>query len=220
MTKLSVDRPIGILGGTFDPIHLGHLRMAIELQQSLSLDHVRIIPCYQPVHRKNPEAPAHQRLKMIEIAVQTEPALRVDACEIERKGPSYTIHTLQFLREKFPHQPLSIIMGIDALLSFTSWYQWESILKLSHLIIAYRPNYQLPQTGIVSELLNTHSVTDRHRLREIEGGNILLHPVTSIDISSTDIRKQISQGRNIRYLVPDSVYDFVKKNAIYSILSG
>jgi nicotinate-nucleotide adenylyltransferase len=148
-----LSQAIGILGGTFDPIHFGHLRTALELCDALNLAQVRLIPCYQPVHRKLPAASPQQRLAMVKEAIAGEPALQVDTCEIDRQGPSYTIDTLQILSKNFPNTPLCMIMGIDALLSFSSWHRWEEILTLSHLIVAHRPQYQLPHTGIIANLL-------------------------------------------------------------------
>jgi nicotinate-nucleotide adenylyltransferase len=208
---------IGILGGTFDPIHFGHLRMALELYQALDLAEVRIIPCYQPVHRKLPVATPEQRLAMVRTAIESEPALCVDACEIERKGPSYTIDTLKTLRATRPKTPLCVIMGIDALLGFPSWHRWEEILTMAHLIVAHRPQYQLPTTGIVAELLKdrlTHKAADIHATL---AGHILLHPVTALEISSTDIRKQFAMAGNPRYLLPHSVYNYIKQHGTYSV---
>jgi nicotinate-nucleotide adenylyltransferase len=210
-------RPIGILGGTFDPVHFGHLRTALELYQALDLDHVRLIPGFQPVHRKQPVASPEQRLDMVKQAIGVESALRVDDCEMARKGPSYTIDTLQQLHADLPQTPLCLIMGIDALLNFPSWNKWEEILELSHLVVAHRPHYQLPKTGVVADLLKkrmTDSPTDLHK---IPAGKILLHPVTALEISSTDIRKQFAMGRNPRFLLPDSVYNYIKEHGTYSI---
>src|SRR5579863_7641527 len=119
-----LNQPIGILGGTFDPIHFGHLRTALELYQALDLAEVRLIPCYQPVHRKLPVATPEQRFAMVKLAIEPEKALRVDDGEIIRKGPSYTIDTLKIIHEKLPLTPICLIMGIDALLSFASWHRW------------------------------------------------------------------------------------------------
>jgi nicotinate-nucleotide adenylyltransferase len=193
-------KPIGILGGTFDPIHFGHLRTAIELHQTLDLAQVRLIPCFQPVHRKMPIASPEQRLAMVKHAIEFEPALCVDHCEIQRKGPSYTIDTLIELHQKLPDTPFCLIMGIDALLNFPSWNRWENILELAHLVIAHRPNYQLPHTGIVADLLKQR-----------------LQPVTALEISATDIRKQIAMGANPRFLLPNNVLKYIKQHGTYSI---
>jgi nicotinate-nucleotide adenylyltransferase len=207
---------IGILGGTFDPIHFGHLRTALELQQALDLTEVRLIPCYQPVHRKLPVASPEQRLDMVRRAIEGQPTLQVDACEIQRKGPSYTIDTLNVLKSKYPQATLCLIMGIDALLNLPSWHRWEEILQLAHLVVAHRPQYQLPKTGIVAELLKK-CLKHATALNQASQGNIILHPVTALEISATDIRKQIAKGRNPRYLLPDSVYEYIQEQGVYSI---
>lgn len=208
---------IGILGGTFDPIHFGHLRTALELYQAHELAEVRLIPCYQPVHRKLPVASPEDRLAMVRTAIADESALKVDDCEIVRKGPSYTIDTLETLRQSLPKTPLCLIMGIDALLGFPSWHRWEDILKLAHLLIAHRPQYHLPKTGIVADLLKKRLKTHSSALHECLAGTIVLHPVTPLEISATDIRKQISSGRSPRYLLPDAVYEYIKQHGVYSI---
>ncbi len=213
----NLQQPTGILGGTFDPIHFGHLRTALELRQTLDLAEVLIIPCYQPMHRKAPVATPEQRLAMVQQAIANEPSLRIDSCEIQRKGPSYTIDTLEILRKKLPHTPLCVIIGIDALLNFPSWHRYEDILKLAHLVVAHRPFYHLPQTGIIAELIKNRLVNSPLALHETLAGHILMHPVTSLEISATDIRKQIAMGRNPRYLLPDSVYEYIQQHGVYSI---
>jgi len=211
------NQAIGILGGTFDPIHFGHLRSALELKQALDLAQVRLIPCYQPVHRKNPIASPKQRLAMVEKAIENEPALTVDDCEIQRKGPSYMIDTLEHLKDKFPQTPLCLIMGIDALLNFPSWNRWQDILNIAHLVVAHRPQYHLPHTGIVSEIIKQRLKYNPDAFYEAPAGFILLHPVTPLEISATDIRKQIAIGRSPHYLLPDSVYKYIMEHGVYSI---
>jgi len=212
-----LQQAIGILGGTFDPIHFGHLRTALELYQAHELAEVRLVPCYQPVHRKLPVASPEHRLAMVRTAIQDESALKVDDCEIQRKKPSYTIDTLEELHQKIPDTPLCLIMGIDALLGFPSWHRWEDILKLAHLLIAHRPQYHLPQTGIVADLLKQRLKHHSSALHECMAGNIILHPVTPLEISATDIRKQIASGGNPRYLLPDAVYQYIKQHGVYSL---
>lgn len=213
----NLQQAIGVLGGTFDPIHFGHLRTAVEIHQALDLAEVRLIPCYQPVHRKFPAASPEQRFEMVECAIKSEPKLRVDDCEIKRKGPSFAIDTLHELHSKFPNTPICIIMGIDAFLNFPSWNRWEEILQLSHLVVAHRPQYQLPKEGIIAELLKKRFKQNPISVHESLAGNIILHPVTALDISATDIRKQIASGRNPRYLLPDSVLDYIQQHGTYSL---
>jgi nicotinate-nucleotide adenylyltransferase len=211
------EKPIGLLGGTFDPIHFGHLRTALELYQALDLAEVRLIPCFQPVHRKLPIATPIQRLAMVQSAIMNEPALTVDDCEIRRQGPSYMIDTLINLRARKPQTPLCLIMGIDALLGFPSWHRYQDILSLAHLIIAHRPHYHVPQTGTIANLLKKHLIQNHHALHTALSGHIILHPVTPLEISATDIRKQITMGQNPRFLLPDPVYQYIKEHGVYSI---
>lgn len=211
-----LQQAIGILGGTFDPIHFGHLRTALELYQALELAEVRLIPCYQPVHRKSPVASPEHRLAMVRSAIAEEPALTVDSCEIERKGPSYMIDTLQILQKNLPNTPLCLIMGIDALLGFPSWHRWEEILKLAHLVVAHRPQYHLPQAGIVADLIKER-LNNPSAIHASLSGSIILHPVTPLEISATDIRKQIAMRRSPRFLLPDSVYRYIEQHGVYSL---
>jgi len=210
-------RAVGILGGTFDPIHFGHLRLALELYQACDLEQIRIIPCYQPVHRKLPIASPEDRLAMSKRAVASEPALKIDDMEIKRKGPSYTIDTLLELRKKAPQIPFCILLGIDSFLGFTSWHRWQEILENAHLIVAHRPNYHLPHTGIVAKLIRERLTEDLTQIHQKIHGYIVLHPITALEISATDIRQQIAMGKNSRYLLPDNVYEYIKKRGTYSV---
>ncbi len=210
-------KAIGVLGGTFDPIHNGHLRMALEFYESLDLTKVHIIPCHRPVHRKMPTASPEQRMAMVACAIANEPALYADPREIRRQSPSYMIDTLLDLHEEFPNTPLCLMLGIDAFLGFTSWHRWQDILQEAHLIVAHRPQYALPESGMIANLLNTHLQREVSFIHENMAGGIIFRPITSLDISATDIRKQIALGRNPRYLLPDSVYDYIKQHGIYSI---
>lgn len=210
-------KAIGFLGGTFDPIHLGHLRMALELYEALNLAKVHIIPCHQPVHRKLPSALPEQRLAMVQVATANEPALVADDREIRRKSPSYTIDTLLEMHTEMPDIPICLLLGIDAFLGFASWHRWMEILNQAHIIVAYRPQYHLPSTGIIAEMIKERLVKETSYLHENFAGGILLHPITALEISATDIRKQIAMGRNPRYLLPDSVYEYIKQFGIYSI---
>lgn len=212
-----LQKPIGIFGGTFDPIHFGHLRTALELYQALDLQEVRLIPCYQPVHRKMPAASPEHRLAMVRQAIEAEHALSVDDIEIKRKGPSYTIDTLTVLRKNLPDTPFCLIMGIDALLSFSSWHRWQEILELANLVVAHRPQYQLPHTGIVADLFKNRLHKTPTALHENLSGVILLQPVTALEISATDIRKQFAMGQNPRYLLPNNVYKYIQEHGVYNI---
>jgi nicotinate-nucleotide adenylyltransferase len=210
-------KAIGILGGTFDPIHHGHLRMALELYESLDLARVHIIPCHQPVHRKQPTATPAQRMAMVNCAIANEPGLLADDREIRRQGPSYMIDTLLDMKKDLPDSPLCLLIGIDAFLGFPSWNRFDEILQLSHLVVAHRPQYQIPTTGVVADLLKARIQHEISYIHDNMAGGILLRPITALEISASDIRKQIALGRNPRYLLPDGVYDYIKQHGTYSI---
>ncbi len=208
-------KPIALLGGTFDPIHLGHLYIALKIQQTYDLAEVRFIPSAHPVHRDSPRASPEQRLTMLTYAIENEPTLKVDDCEIQRKGPSYTIDTLEILRQKFPSTPLCLILGLDAWSGFSTWHRYEDILHLCHIIIAMRPPYLLPQTGKLAELLKQFQTQDVSALHASLGGKILFHSTTSLDISATTIREMIAKGQNPQALLPPSVYNYIVKQHLY-----
>jgi nicotinate-nucleotide adenylyltransferase len=195
---------IGILGGTFDPIHIGHLRMALEIHEAFQLDFVHLIPCYQPVHRPSPIASAEKRFEMIKYAVKDEPALIADEREIKRANPSYTIDTLYEIQNEMPQAQLYLLLGRDAFLDFPNWHRFRDILNTAHLIIAHRPNFHIPTEGITAELL-----------KENLGKKIWLQPITGLEISSSHLRSQIHQKKNIKYLLPDNVYQYIKQHEIY-----
>jgi len=218
MTKTSqTQQAIGILGGTFDPVHLGHLRLALELHDSLNLERVHIIPCFRPVHRKFPTASPEQRLAMVECAVKGETALFADDREIRRQNPSFMIDTILDMRKEMPGTPLCLLLGIDAFLGFSSWHRWREILNETHIVVAHRPQYQLPTEGVIADLLKENLQQDQSYIHKHMSGGILLMPITQLEISASDIRKQIAMGRNPRYLLPDSVYNYIKQHGTYSI---
>ena len=209
---------IGILGGTFDPIHLGHLRMGLELYAALNLNKVHIVPCYQPVHRKMPEATPEQRLEMVQAAVMGENAFFADDREIRRGGPSYMIDTLAAFRKEMPDTSLCLLVGIDAFLNLPSWGRWMDIFEYAHVIVAHRPQYHLPETGLIADLIKARIQHKTNYIHENLAGGIFLLPITALEISASDIRKQIAMERNPRYLLPDEVYRYIKQHSTYSII--
>lgn len=210
-------KAIGILGGTFDPIHLGHLRMAIELYEALDLAKVHLTPTFKPTYRKQPVASPEHRLEMVKCAIKNEPALFADDREIKRQGSTYTIDTLLEMRKEMPDTPLCLLVGIDAFLGFASWHRFQEILNHAHIIVAHRPHYHLPQDGMITDLIHAKLQKEISYIHENLAGGILLRPITALEISSTDIRKQIAMGRNPRYLLPASVYEYIKQHGIYTV---
>lgn len=206
---------IGIFGGTFDPIHFGHLRTAFELLQSLRLDEMRFMPAGNPPHRESTVASAEVRLAMVRAATGDQPGFVVDDREIRREGLSYSIDTMRTLRADFPDASLCLIVGMDAFLGLPQWRQWRDLLDLSHLVVAHRPGWRAPTMGPLGELLvdrGTGSIGDLHEAR---AGCIYIHAVTQLEISSTEVRKLIAAGRDPRYLMPDAVRDIIDSTGCY-----
>lgn len=208
--------PIGIFGGTFDPIHFGHLRTAFELMQELKLTEMRIIPTGSPPHREQPIADAGLRLAMVRAAVADQRGFVVDDREVRRTGMSYSVDTLAELRGEFPQRSLCLILGMDAFLGLPDWHRWRDILDLAHVIVAHRPGWKAPIMGPLGELMvdrGTGAVKDLHAAL---AGRIYVHGVTQLEISSTDLRNIITSGRDPRFLVPDAVRDIIIETECYA----
>ncbi|HLA75105.1 MAG TPA: nicotinate-nucleotide adenylyltransferase [Gammaproteobacteria bacterium] len=206
---------IGILGGSFDPIHIGHLRLALELYQELGLQQVRLIPAGAPPHRGAPIASAQQRLAMVQVAIAGEAGLCADAREIERGGPSYTVDTLNSLRAELGDTPLGLIVGMDAFLGLPTWRRWRELFELAHIIVVHRPGSAVAVTGELADLFAERHTDKPQRLAEQAAGHILTWPVSQLDISSTHIRELLKTGKSIRYLVPDAVAIMIKASRLY-----
>ena len=207
--------PLGIFGGTFDPIHYGHLRTAFELLQAVPLAEVRFVPAGSPPHRGAPRCDARDRLAMVEAAVADQPGFTVDARELERDGPSYTVITLRELRAEDPGRPLCLIVGMDAFLGLPTWHEWRAILDLAHLVVAHRPGWSAPQQGLLADLLAERGTARAEDLCSSPAGRILVYAVTPLEISSTDLRDLIVAGRDPRYLVPDAVRALITASGCY-----
>lgn len=206
---------IGIFGGTFDPIHYGHLRTAFELKQALRLSSVRFIPCGDPPHRGDTFVAAEHRLSMVQTAIEGLPGFVVDDREIRRQGPSYSADTLDSLRSEYPDQSLALIIGMDAFLGLTSWHRWDELLSLAHIVVAHRPGWRAPDMGELGELIEQHGTHRVEDLHDARAGRIHIHAVTQLEISSSEIRELIAGGRDPRFLMPDSVRDYIRDNECY-----
>lgn len=206
---------IGLLGGTFDPVHYGHLRPALELVDELGLDHVRLIPCGQPPHRAPPVADADHRLTMLRLATVGEPRLRIDERELRRAGPSYMVDTLLSLREELGAAPLGLILGMDAFCGLASWHRWRELPELCHLLVMQRPGGAPPAHGELAELVAARRVDHVEALQGRAAGGIVFCAVTQLDISASRIRALVAAGRSPRYLLPDAVHDYLRAAHLY-----
>ena len=208
--------PMGIFGGTFDPIHYAHLRTAFELQQSLRLKEIRFLPAGNPPHRDQPLADAQLRLQMVQLATAGQAGFVVDDREVRKEGPSYSVETLAELRHEYPDRSLCLIVGMDAFLSLPKWHQWRDLLQLAHLVVAHRPGWRAPGMGPLGELLVDRGTGRIGDLHESRAGCIYIHAVTQLEISSTEVRQLIGMGRDPRFLMPDAVRKLILDTHCYS----
>ena len=196
---------LGIFGGTFDPVHFGHLRPALEIMQQVGLAQVRFLPNALPPHRAAPVLDAHIRLQLLQQATADQPGFVVDDRELRRDGTSYMVDTLRDLRREFPADTLCLMVGSDAYAGFTQWHQWQAILELCHIIVITRPGVELAEQHNQPATLSSRICQDAALLCNSPHGLILLQSVTALDISSSLIRQRLLQGLSIRYLLPESI---------------
>jgi nicotinate-nucleotide adenylyltransferase len=206
---------IGIFGGTFDPVHFGHLRAVLEAREKLQLDEIRLVPAGIPPHRELPVAPAADRLAMLRLAVTGHPGIVVDDREIRRAGNSYMVDTLADIRRESGDVPLILLVGQDAANTLDTWHEWKRIFTLAHLVIMRRPESRLRWTGELEECVNNRVTEGPERLKEEHAGFVLTLDVTQLAISSTGIRDILFAGQSPGFLLPDSIIDYIRENRLY-----
>ena len=210
-------KPIGILGGTFDPVHNGHMRMAIECLERLALAEVRLVPLYAPPHRQPPRTAPEHRLAMLKIAAGSSDNLKVDDCELQRKSISYTIDTVSILRKQKKNTPICLLMGSDAFNTLHTWHRWESLLDYVHLVITERPGAaSAPEHAGIRTLLDQHAVDDATILHTKRNGKIFRLQIPWLDISASRIRDMLRMHHNPAYLLPDGVIDYIHAHHLYA----
>lgn len=210
--------PLVIFGGTFDPIHFGHLRTALEIKEYLDVDCVRLIPTGEPVHRGATQASAKQRFTMAEKSVCDEPALQID--DIEQRGEidGYTVNTVSHLRQGIGReQSLIMVLGMDSFLSLPSWHRWQELLDYTHLLIVSRPGYRFELTSELKIFYEANLCKNVNDLKMSPSGKILIQEFTAVDISATAIRNIIRSGKSPRFLLPDAAWDFIKREHLYGV---
>ncbi len=208
--------PVGFFGGTFNPIHYGHLRSALELRETLGLAEVRMVPAAQPPHREAPACPATLRAQLVALAVADEPGLCCDLRELEREGPSYTVDSLRDLRSELGGQTsLCLILGADAVVGLDGWHNWHDLIEYAHIVVIARPGWQLPEAGQVADWLQQHLTDTAETLQHNPCGSVILQQLRPLAISSTEIRQLVGAGRSPRYLVPDAVWERIRELDLY-----
>lgn len=212
-------RLIGLLGGTFNPIHFGHLRMAQELAESLNLQEVRFIPAANPPHKTALQVSAQHRATMVQIAISDNPLFKLDTLELARIGASYTIDTLIALRSTLSeNDSLCLIMGSDAFVKLNTWHRWQALIDYCHIILVQRPNASKADKALSAELdllMHNHYTENVGDLTDKTAGYIHMQKIIALDISSTAIRDSFKHDKNARYLMPNSVIEYIKVNKLY-----
>lgn len=207
------------MGGTFDPIHYGHLRLAEEMAEAIGLARVLFIPAGQPPHRGQPRTAATDRLEMVRRAVAGNPRFAADAREVESSRPSYTVDTLTALRSELGDaRPLWLLTGADALLGLPSWHEWQRLFGLANIVVATRPGTPLLEADALPDTLR-EAVSHRLVAEAADAGaagSVLLRPMTPLDISATALRDTLGRGRSARYLLPDAVLGYIHEHHLYA----
>ncbi len=210
--------PIGIFGGTFDPIHFGHLRLAEEMLELASLSQIRFIPVGTPSHRVKPAVSAHHRCEMLRLAIAEQPGFVFDEREVRRVVACYTVDSLRELRAELgTAQPLCLLMGGDAFLKLNTWKAWEQLFDLAHIVVGYRPGFTLAE-HIAASAIHSHyreRLCTAATLSQMPAGGIVELAIPKLEISATDIRQRVAENRTIRYLLPNTVASYIYQHHLY-----
>ena len=211
-----------VLGGTFDPVHFGHLRMTQEMLNRFPYARVALMPAAYPPHRPQPGATPQQRIEMLELVLGKYPQLSVDTRELRRKDPSYSVVTLREIRQEFNEagtgdECLVFLMGTDAFAKLNEWYEWQELIKLTNILVVGRPSSELPKDGAVAEFYQQHAIDKLEELPRYSCGKVGYCQMPQLDISSTYIREQINQGFSPRFLLPDGILDYMNQHGLYGL---
>ena len=216
-------RAIGIFGGTFDPVHIGHLRTAVELREHLGLDELHLMPSARPPHREQPGVSAEHRLAMLRLAIGvtecgsfSAEGLFADDRELRREGLSYTLETLVQLRAELGENiAICLCIGMDSLVNLHTWQRWQALSDYAHIVVAARPGWHLPETGPVAQWLAGRCTDDPQTLLNTASGRVLVEAMTLLPVSATQIREDLATGSSVRYLVPDAVIQYIHQHGLY-----
>ncbi|HAT1848831.1 TPA: nicotinate-nucleotide adenylyltransferase [Legionella pneumophila] len=207
---------IAIFGGTFDPVHNGHIKTSLAIQANFGFDSYYFLPCKSPTIKPPSFASSEQRVEMLKLALKPYPDFKIDTRELDRDTPSYMVYTLQSFRQEYTDSSLTLIIGYDGLLNLPQWHQWEKIISLANLLVINREEFfQQPVPKSVQTLLNQYRNDDKNILLNHHAGSICLYNAGHYDISSTKIREQLKQHKDVKNNLPDLVYDYIKKQELY-----
>ncbi|MBM3392484.1 MAG: nicotinate-nucleotide adenylyltransferase [Betaproteobacteria bacterium] len=215
--------PIGLLGGTFDPVHHGHLRLAEEAREALALQEVRWIPAGQPPHRQPPRADAAHRLEMVRLAIAGNPHFALDAAEAQAAGPGYTVPTLERLCAAEGGRPLVLLMGADVFRGLEAWHRWRELFDLAHIGVATRPGFAIDPADMPPDLAAAcrgRLADDPGALRAASAGRVVAFTMTPLAISASLLRARLAAGLSARYLLPDAVGEYIQTHRLYRSPDG
>ena len=220
MLKPKLKQPIGLLGGTFNPIHWGHLLPTKTVMETLNLSRIMLIPAHRPPHKQTPGVQSDKRANMVKLACehmqqQQTCHFEVNTLELDRNEPSYTVQTLKILQQQNPNTPLCFLMGMDSLINLHTWYQFEQVIELCHIVVSRRPGYQLADSSPAATLLATRQTQNPQDLRATLGGRIYLADIEPIDISSSQIREYIAADKAVDQLLPSNVLAYINQMQLY-----
>ncbi|TYL48201.1 nicotinate-nucleotide adenylyltransferase [Marinomonas sp. IMCC 4694] len=207
---------LAIMGGTFDPVHNGHLRTAVEILDRFRFSGLTLIPCFQPVHKSRPSLLPRQRLEMVKLAVSGDARLSVDSREMDREGPSYTVDTLRDIRAEIgPDQPLVMVLGMDSFLSLPMWLRWQELIRYAHLLVVSRPGWEPDFVSELSTFCENYRAKSSHELQCAPSGRIWFETLTPLAISSSMIRALAYKNESIAYLLPEPVQAYIEQHQLY-----
>ena len=218
MDKSVSNTSVALLGGTFNPVHFGHLKMAQEMADLLQVKQMRMLPCGIPPHREEPLVSAKQRLAMLDLALNSQSVLEADDTELNRAGPSYTIDTLKLVRHEIGQTvPLFLCLGMDVLTTLNTWHCWQQLLDYCHIAVSPRPGWSVPvpEDSEVGCWLATHRCDDLAQIKKMANGYIYFCDLMMLELSSTAIRDTIKRGENISTMTPSLVVDYIKHHHLY-----
>ena len=210
--------PLGVFGGTFDPVHFGHLRLAEEAREHLQLAAVRWIPAGRPPHRASPGVEPAHRLAMVGLAIDGNPHFAVDGAEVESTAPSYTVLTLERLRAEAGSRPLVLLVGADAFAGLATWHRWRELFDLAHIAVFHRPGFPVAADRLPGELgaqVAARLRPDKNTLGQSAAGAIVSFAMTQLAISATQIRHLLAHRASARYLLPQPVLDYIERHHLY-----
>jgi nicotinate-nucleotide adenylyltransferase len=207
---------IAIFGGTFDPIHNGHLQTSLSIQFSFKFDSYFFLPCKVPTIKPAASASNVQRIKMIELAIKAYPDFKLDLREIKRDTPSYMVETLQSFRNEYPNASITLIIGYDAFISLPKWHQWEKLITLANIMVINRNEFIQHQTPeLMQQFMMSYQCEDKTALLSSKTGAVFMYDAGHYEISSTKIREEIKNDVNVGLQIPKEVYQYIKKEGLY-----